>query len=348
MSKNKTKKKKEKRTPGLRITLLFTLIVMLEILATVWMAAPLSGFLGEKSDVHYSVWLCLISISVGFVFAYFVNGAILRPISRLSDAMSKVASGDFGIRLEAPKTIKIKEIKNTYESFNLMSAELSATEILQTDFVSNVSHEIKTPVNAIEGYAALLQNEDNTQQMQKEYIDKILFNTRRLSELVGNILLLSKLENSAIQTSCTHFRLDEQIRRSIMLLEPKWTEKETEFDVEMDSITVYANDGLLFHVWNNLIDNAIKFSPLGELITIRLTRSEQYAVFTIEDNGDGISEEAKKHIFDKFYQGDSSHKDNGNGLGLALVKKILSVANGEITVENLSPKGCRFTVNLPL
>ena len=125
-------------------------------------------------------------------------------------------------------------------------------------------------------------------------------------------------------------------------------EKETEFDVEMDSITVYANDGLLFHVWNNLIDNAIKFSPSGELITIRLTRSEQYAVFTIEDNGDGISEEAKKHIFDKFYQGDSSHKDNGNGLGLALVKKILSVANGEITVENLSPKGCRFTVNLPL
>ena len=348
MAKNKTKKKKEKRTPGLGITLLFTLIVMLEILATVWMAAPLSEFLGEKSDVHYSVWLCAISITVGFVFAYFVNGAILRPISRLSDAMSKVASGDFGIRLETPKIIKIKEIKNTYESFNLMSAELSATEILQSDFVSNVSHEIKTPVNAIEGYAALLQSEENTSDTQNEYIDKILFNTRRLSELVGNILLLSKLENSAIQTSCTSFRLDEQIRRSIMLLEPKWTEKETEFDVEMDCVTIYANDGLLFHVWNNLIDNAIKFSPKGELITIRLTRTEQDVVFTIEDSGDGISEEAKKHIFDKFYQGDSSHKDNGNGLGLALVKKILSVTNGEIAVENLSPKGCKFTVRLPI
>ncbi|MBR6534289.1 MAG: sensor histidine kinase, partial [Clostridia bacterium] len=141
---------------------------------------------------------------------------------------------------------------------------------------------------------------------------------------------------------------DEQIRRSIMLLEPKWTEKETEFDVEMDCVTIYANDGLLFHVWNNLIDNAIKFSPNGGLITIRLTRTEQDVVFTIEDSGDGISEEAKKHIFDKFYQGDSSHKDNGNGLGLALVKKILSVTNGEIAVENLSPRGCKFTVRLPI
>lgn len=344
----KKRKSNEKRTPGAGIILLFTLIVMSEILVTVWMAAPLSDFLDEQLNVHYSVWLCGISLTVGFVFAFFVNGMILRPISRLSDAMSQVAEGNFDTRLQAPRFIKIKEIKNIYDSFNLMSAELGATEILQSDFVSNVSHEIKTPINAIEGYAALLQSDEDPPEVKSEYVDKILFNTHRLSELVGNILLLSKLDNSAIQTNRTSFRLDEQIRRSIMTLEPKWTEKDTEFDVDMDCVTMNGNDSLLMHVWNNLIDNAVKFSPQAGLITIRLTKQNNNAVFTIEDEGEGISEESKKHIFDKFYQGDSSHKENGNGLGLALVKKILSVCNGDITVENLPEKGCRFTVILPL
>ncbi len=227
-----------------------------------------------------------------------------------------------------------------------MTTELGATEVLQTDFVSNVSHEFKTPISAIEGYATLLQGSPEASQEQLEYIDKILFNTKRLSNLVGNILLLSKVDNQVIQSKNVKYRLDEQIRQSIISLEPDWEAKNIEFDVEMDSIEYVGARELLMHVWNNLIGNAVKFDPVGGIVMIRLFRENGGIVFTVEDNGPGISAEAQKHIFDKFYQEDSSHKEEGNGLGLALVKRILAICHGEISVENVSPNGCRFTVRL--
>ncbi|MGM9680303.1 MAG: ATP-binding protein [Eubacteriales bacterium] len=266
------------------------------------------------------------------------------PIKKLGAAMEKVADGDFKIRLETKSSSK--EIQEIYSGFNLMTTELSAIEILQTDFVSNVSHEFKTPINAIEGYSTLLQDNENLNDEQKQYVDKIIFNTKRLSTLVGSILLLSKIENQSISVHQTCYRLDEQIRQSIVALEPSWEKKDIEFDVEMDSIEYVGNEGMMHHVWDNLIGNAIKFNPECGLIRIRLTKQNDDVVFTIEDSGPGISDEAKKHIFDKFYQGDSSHKEEGNGLGLALVKKILAISNGEISVENISGGGCRFTVFL--
>ena len=230
--------------------------------------------------------------------------------------------------------------------FNLMAHELSATEILQTDFVSNVSHEFKTPISAIEGYSTLLQGGENLDETQREYIDKILFNTRRLSSLVGSILLLSKLENQQIPTNRTTFRLDEQIRQSIVALETQWESKMIEFDVELDRIMYLGNETMLRYVWDNLISNAVKFSPIGGEVKLRLTRQGGELVFTIEDRGPGLTEEAKNHIFDKFYQADSSHKQEGNGLGLTLAKRIVSIENGKITVENCRSGGCRFTVIL--
>lgn len=299
-----------------------------------------------KLDIPLWLEFIIITMIVGSVLTLVMSRMFFNPIKKLRGAMERVADGDLTVKLE-PDESSSKEIREIYAGFNLMTHELSSTEILKTDFVSNVSHEIKTPVNAIEGYAMLIQDSDNiTEAEREEYVDKIVFNTRRLSSLVGNILLLSKIDSQSIVGSLTEFRLDEQIRQSIMMLEPEWEKKEIEFDVEMEEVTIKQNEPLLYHVWYNLIGNAIKFDPWGGAVKIRLSADNGMIVFTVEDNGPGISHEAQKHIFDKFYQGDSSHKDEGNGLGLSLVKKILSVSNGEISVENKSEGGCRFTVIL--
>ena len=238
--------------------------------------------------------------------------------------MQQVAEGDFSVRLETEK--QMKEIRDIYSNFNLMVQELEATEILQTDFVSNVSHEFKTPISAIEGYATLLQDDDMPiSEEQEQYISKILFNTRRLSHLAGNILLLSKIEHQSIQTRQNWYRLDEQIRQSIVMMEPKWSEKEIEFDVDMMDVEYLGNENLICHVWDNLLSNAIKFSPCGGTIYIRMMPEGEKIRFSIENEVPQISEYSMKHIFDKFYQGDSSHKQEGNGLGLALVKQILNL-----------------------
>ena len=208
-----------------------------------------------------------------------------------------------------------------------------------------VKHD-KTPINAIEGYTTLLQNAENIDGTESDYIEKILLNTRRLSSLVSNILLLSKIENQSIPAHKETYRLDEQIREVILALESAWEQKEIDFDVDLEEIHYFGNENLMYHVWMNLIGNAIKFSPQAGIVKVRLFEKENKIHFFIEDEGAGLSEEAKKHIFDKFYQADTSHKQEGNGLGLALVKRILAMTGGEVFAENLPVKGCRFTVIL--
>ena len=229
-----------------------------------------------------------------------------------------------------------------------MVSELNATETLQTDFISNVSHEFKTPISAIEGYASLLQEHQQSSEEQAEYIDKILFNTRRLSTLAGNILLLSKLDSQSIRPRRSRFRLDEQVRQCILALERRWTEKEVDFDVDLDSVDFTGYEGLLQHVWTNLIDNAVKFGPRGGLVQIRLVQETGSVLFTIDNEGPVISEKDKARIFNKFYQGDSSHESEGNGLGLALVRKIIAIHDGEVWLEDPASGGCRFAVRLPM
>ncbi len=344
--KNSTKPPKKK----VKFTLLFkfTMLVMADILlvfAVFWLISFLSRLAFKYSfDISLGVWFLILSTTIGSVVAYFIGKDFLSPINKLSEAMSKVAKGDFSVRLNDKSSYR--EIEDINSNFNLMTTELGATEVLQTDFVSNVSHEFKTPISAIEGYATLLQGSPEASQEQLEYIEKILFNAKRLSNLVGNILLLSKVDNQVIQSKNIKYRLDEQIRQSIISLGPDWEAKNIEFDVDMESIEYVGARELLMHVWNNLIGNAIKFDPVGGIVMIRLLRDKDGIVFTVEDNGPGISAEAQKHIFDKFYQADSSHKEEGNGLGLALVKRILAICQGEISVENVSPNGCRFTVRL--
>ena len=235
-----------------------------------------------------------------------------------------------------------------YNSFNTMVAELGNTETLQTDFVSNVSHEFKTPINAIEGYASLLQDSQLSESQKNAYVDKIIYNTRRLSDLVGNILLLSKLNNQTIKPKATVYRLDEQVRQSILALESKWEQKEIEFDIDLEELNYSGYENLMNHVWINLIDNAIKFDSQGGQIRIGLKEQDGNAVFSIWNNGPAIPPDDMQRIFTKFYQVDSSHMSEGNGLGLALVRKIVTASRGTISVTSEPDEGTEFTVTLPI
>lgn len=325
----------------------YMLIALAEIVIAALVALLLNWLLESVLEFRLPPWLWVLVFSVvlSVVLGWLLNVLFFSPITRLSRAMRKVGEGDFSLQLESSS--RIREIRDTYDNFNLMTRELQATEIVQTDFVSNVSHEFKTPINAIEGYATLLQS-GQTSDEQAMYVEKILLNTRRLNELVGNILLLSRIDHQAINSNCTRYRLDEQVRQAIVLLEPKWDSKELELDVDLETLEYVGNESLLLHVWVNLIDNAIKYDPQGGLLRLRLQRQDNNAVFTIDDSGPGIAPEAQSHIFDKFFQADSSRMAEGNGLGLALVKRVLDICGGAVHVENLPEAGCRFTVILPL
>ena len=300
---------------------------------------------GVWLGMPYTIRVLLISILSGAAIAVGLSKIFVSPMMKLGDAMRKVAGGDFTVRLDC--TSRIRDVREVYGSFNTMVKELGNTETLQTDFVSNVSHEFKTPINAIEGYASLLQDSQLTDEQKNAYIDKIIFNTRRLSDLVGNILLLSKVNNQTISLKASTFRLDEQVRQSILALESKWEKKEIEFDIDLDEIEYTGYENLLSHVWLNLIDNAVKFSPQTGQIRIRLKQLAGSVTFSIWDNGLPIPEADIGRIFNKFYQGDNSHASEGNGLGLALVRKIVAAAHGTINVTSSEDAGTEFVVALP-
>ena len=330
-----------------RLVILVSAELVVAVLLAYWFSLFIESVLPDHIIIHPLVSLTALSLIVAILVTSFMSKLFFDPIKKLGKAMEKIADGDFSVRLETKSSaVSSKEIQEIYSGFNLMAHELSATEMLQSDFVSNVSHEFKTPINAIEGYATLLQEYTGADATEQEYIEKILLNTERLSSLVGNILLLSKIENQSIETGQTQFSLDEQIRQSIVAAEPAWSVKDIEFEAEMDSIEYSGSEGLMRHVWDNLISNAVKFSPQGGTVSVSLKAADKKIIFTIDDQGEGISEDSKKHIFDKFYQGDSSHKQEGNGLGLALVKRILMITGGEIYAENLPEGGCRFSVIL--
>ena len=253
------KKRKEKE---FKIRTYLTGIIWLALACSMIISALLFAFLKHflemPENIPAIVWLLIFNTMIAGLITALLNRKVLEPITKLSEAMKDVSQGDFDKQLETSS--RIAEVAQSYNSFNVMTKELRATHILQMDFVSNVSHEFKTPINAIEGYTMLLQGEELSNE-QNEYVEKILFNTQRLSCLVGNILLLSKLENQNIPMKKTKYRLDEQIRQALLSLESKWTQKEIGFQVEMEAVKYVGNEGLFMHVWINLLDNAIKFSP---------------------------------------------------------------------------------------
>jgi signal transduction histidine kinase len=293
-----------------------------------------------------TTYVALLTILLGTGIAAYTSSKMLQPILKINDAAKKVAKGDFSVRLDE-RSIAL-EIEEIAINFNVMVKELSSTETLRSDFVSNVSHEFKTPLAAIEGYTTLLQDETLSRPEQQEYISRILENTARLSRLTQSILSLSQLEHQEIILQKEWFQLDEQIRRVLLGYETLWEEKGLVLDVNLDEVRFYGSKSLLAQVWSNLIDNAIKFSRPNGTLTIRCRREGAAVYVFVKDNGIGMSEEVKKHAFDKFYQGDRSHAEKGSGLGLALVKRIVTLCGGSVSIQSKETVGTEITVSLVL
>jgi signal transduction histidine kinase len=265
----------------------------------------------------------------------------------LSDATRKIAQGDFSVRL-APRRKDGKKdfVGIMFEDFNIIAKELAGIETLKIDFIANVSHEMKTPLTVIQNYTEALQNEDIPIEQRKEYTQTILEAVKKLSALTSNILKLNKLENQEIIPESAAFDLSEQLRRCVLAFEELLERKNIAFDADLDELIVPYDETMLEIVWNNLLSNAVKFTPPGGAITLTAKAEDGQALVAIKDSGPGMDRETQKHIFDKFYQGDVSHAQEGNGLGLALVKRALTLLDGTVTVDSEPGQGSVFTVRL--
>jgi signal transduction histidine kinase len=287
----------------------------------------------------------LMGAMIGSLFIVIALIAVISPIKRVTQAAKEVAKGNFNVQL---KSKSADEIGQLVENFNRMVRGLQKNEYLKKEFVSSVSHEFKTPLTSIEGYAKLLRSKELAREQFEEYTDIIVKETGRLSNLSSNLLKLSVLDSSEFEPEKNVFYLDEQIRNVVLLLQAQWEEKRIEFDIELEEVFFYANEELLSQVWINLIQNSIKFSPDESIITIKLKSDNAKASVTIADQGVGISAEHRDKIFDRFYKADKSRSIEGAGLGLSIEKRILEVSNGGIIFENKPEGGTAFVVTLPL
>jgi signal transduction histidine kinase len=287
-----------------------------------------------------------ISIFLGVVIATLLSQRSVKPIRDMMKATEKVSQGNFSVMVNGSFVFELDALA---VSFNKMVQELKGIETLRSDFVRNFSHEFKTPITSIRGFAKLLQAGDASEEEKQEYLNIIVQESERLVHLSTNVLNLSKIESTEIISEKTIYCLDEQIRLAIVMLEPKWSDKKLYVDIRLeDEIEILGDKNLVHQIWVNLLDNAIKYTNNGGVIKVGLWRSGQKAIFRLEDNGCGMNNETIQHIFDKFYQGDTSHSIAGNGLGLTLVKKITELCEGTIEVQSELGKGSVFIVKLPL
>ena len=287
----------------------------------------------------------LISILLSVILTTAWSGRMFRPLKRLTEATKKVGKGDFSVRI--PEEKGNGEMTQLVRHFNLMVQELDSNEMFRKDFINNFSHEFKTPIVSIRGFARQLRNEDLTEEQRREYIDIIIAESDRLAGMSANVLLLTKLENQTIVTDKAPFYLDEQIRGELLLMETAWTRKNLTISPELEEISYNGSAELLSHVWRNLLSNAIKFSPDGGELKIDLCKQEGEIVVKITDEGPGMDEATAARIFDKFYQGDTSHKTEGNGLGLSIAARAVTLCGGVICVTSAPSQGTTFTVRLP-
>jgi signal transduction histidine kinase len=287
-----------------------------------------------------------VSIVLGTFISTIVSRRILKPLNELNKATKVIAKGDFSIRV---KELKDRNVLNELmKNFNVMAEELGSIEMFRQDFIDNFSHEFKTPIVSIRGFAKQLQKSTLTKEQRQEYTDIILKESERLTNMSSNILLLTKFENQQIVTDKKEFYLDEQIRTCILLLEKQWSKKNIQFNFELDEVKYYTNEEMLSHVWINLLSNAIKFSESDGEITVKCCKDLQNITIEISDSGKGIDSKVIGHIFDKFYQVESSHTGEGNGLGLAIAKRIVDLCHGEISVISEVGIGTTFKISLPL
>ena len=280
--------------------------------------------------------------------ALYRKAILAKPMKKIQAALDKVVAGDFSTRIDYVKGPDSgDEIDEVITVLNKMIEELSGVETLRTDFIANVSHELKTPLAVMQNYGTLLQNPDLTEEERIEYGKAITDQTRRLSSLVMNILKLNKLENQQIYPNAEKYDLCEQLCECMLEFESVWEKKEIEIETELDEeVYVEADKELLSLVWNNLLSNALKFTESGGTVTLRLYKDEEFVYVQVKDTGCGMTPETGQNIFKKFYQGDTSHATKGNGLGLALVKRVIDICKGSISVSSRLGEGSTFTVRL--
>ncbi len=268
-----------------------------------------------------------------------------RPVKQITEAAEKIMQGDFSARVPPIHGAGTEGFNQIGLAINAMAAELSGTETLRTDFIANVSHELKTPLAVMGNYATMLQRPGLTEEEKNDYAKAISEASRKLAQLITNILKLNKLENQQIFPQPQEFDLGEQLCQCLLGFEDAWEAKNLEIETDIaDDVRIKSDPELLSLVWNNLISNAVKFTPAGGTVGVSLKEEGGSVVISVSDTGCGMTPETGKHIFEKFYQGDTSHATQGNGLGLALVKRVVDILSGEIGVESVYGKGSIFTV----
>ena len=347
----------EERKQRLSLTLLFAGLVFVFLLLTMILIVGAILILmhndllsmGESRPVTSSflLILALISILAGTALAATVGRLPLRPVNGIINAMNRLAAGDFKTRLTFSGPLaKYPIAKELTESFNRMASELESTEMLRSDFINNFSHEFKTPIVSIAGFAKLLKKGALPPDEQTEYLNIIEDESLRLSAMATNVLNLTKIENQSILTDLTEYNLSEQIRTCVLMLEKKWNRKNLDLILDFDEYSITANEELMKQVWINLIDNAIKFTPDSGCVEITIAEEPETIIVSVINSGSEIPAESMNRIFQKFYQADESHATEGNGIGLAIVQKVAELHGGEVSAESKSGRTA-FTVTMP-
>jgi signal transduction histidine kinase len=339
------------------LTLLFGGVVFLILLTAIVLsviAMFLLAWLGiigsEAGEIRFGsilLFMSGISLIIGSMIALVLVKIPLNPINKLVNGMNSLAAGNFKTRIEYEGLIERHPTFNEItESFNTLAEELENTEVLRSDFINNFSHEFKTPIVSIAGFAKLLKKGNLTEEQRAEYLDAIEEESMRLSYMATNVLNMTKVENQTILSDVTRFNLSEQVRDVLLLLENSWTKKNIELQLDFNEHEIEANEELLKQIWINLIDNAVKFAPRCGTVAIDIKESEASVAVTVSNTGKEIAPEKLGKIFNKFYQADESHAGEGNGIGLAIVKRIVDLHGGIVTVISRNEM-TSFKVELP-
>ncbi len=347
------REKTSRTSLALSLSLFVMLILLAAVLLTtlgIWLLSMAGIFVDIDGDLKIGTiipFVLLISFIIGGVITFFSSRIPLKPINQIINKMNRLAAGDFKTRLEFGNILSTHPaFKELAQSFNTMAEELQNTEELRSGFINDFSHEFKTPIVSIAGFASLLERGDISEEQRRQYVRAIREESMRLSSMATNVLSLNKVETQTILTDVATFNLSEQLRSAFLLLEDKWTKKNIDIHIDFDEYDIEANEELLKQVWINLIDNAIKFSPDGGAVALDVQNDGELITVKITNSGEEIPPERREKIFHKFYQSDESHATSGNGIGLAIVKRIVELHRGDVTVD-CGAGLVTFTVSIP-
>lgn len=339
------KKRKRGRNRTLEFWLaLKSIVVTLAAVAPFALLHLVNRFYWLRASTVLALGMLVIMGSVVGITATLFSRQFNRMVSGLTRGLRAVADGDFSQRLEPEKG---GPLQPAYEDFNKMSMELQSIQTLRADFINHFSHEFKTPITAIKGFAELLREPDTTPEERDQYLQIILDESSRLADLANSTLLLTKLESQQCIAEKRPYSLDEQIKRCAILLSPAWEKKRISFTANLEPAEYAGNEELMRHVWINLLNNAVKYTPEGGEITVTLQARPEELTVSVADTGIGMSEEVRAHIFDKYYQGNPNGSGRGLGLGLSIVQRIVELCGGQIQVDSVEDQGSTFTVRLP-